>query len=216
MLIFDIDSGTFRYLALLDDYRQRSAILPSREPSISMSDGRPYEGLTWLLNQERTTREDNEGSAQTTAIVTEHVAISTNNVNTMRAFFLNYSGSFSIRRMLHPVFRLHLPFRAKVILYKGYIRSRLTYMIVGAGRFILNYVIALDLRIETVEEFIQHIARRMYNFDDQSPYEFLRNIAPMHERSLSADRSQENFSSRLLRPEGEARSGSMRDATIMR
>ncbi|GBP23875.1 RNA polymerase II-associated protein 1 [Eumeta japonica] len=113
--------------------------------------------------------------------------------------------------MLRPVLRSHLPLRAKVALYKGYIRSRLTYaapawyalcsssqkkriqaqqnitlrMIAGAGRYVLNDVIARDLCIETVEEFIQRIARRMFDNADQGPYEFLRNIAPMQERSPS-------------------------------
>ncbi|GBP80927.1 hypothetical protein EVAR_56565_1 [Eumeta japonica] len=112
--------------------------------------------------------------------------------------------------MLRPVLRSHIPFRAKVALYKDYIRFRLTYaapawyklysasqrkriqdkqnialrMIVGAGRYDLNDVIARDLCIETVEEFIQRIARRIY-IADQVPYEFLRNIAPIHERSPS-------------------------------
>ncbi|GBP27931.1 hypothetical protein EVAR_83560_1 [Eumeta japonica] len=58
-------------------------------------------------------------------------------------------------------------------------------MIVGVGRYVLNDVIARDLCIETVEEFIQRIARRRYNITDQGPYEFLRNIAPIHERSPS-------------------------------
>ncbi|GBP92392.1 hypothetical protein EVAR_68444_1 [Eumeta japonica] len=58
-------------------------------------------------------------------------------------------------------------------------------MIVGAGRYVLNDVIAHNLRIETVEEFIQHIARRMYDIAEQGPHKFLRNIAPMHERSPS-------------------------------
>ncbi|GBP30173.1 RNA-directed DNA polymerase from mobile element jockey [Eumeta japonica] len=113
--------------------------------------------------------------------------------------------------MLRPVLRSHLPLRAKVALYKGYIRSQLTYaapawyalcsisqrkriqaqqsialrMIVGAGRYVLNDVIARDLCIETVEEFIRRIARRMFDFADQGPHEFLRNIALMHERSPS-------------------------------
>ncbi|GBP78552.1 RNA-directed DNA polymerase from mobile element jockey [Eumeta japonica] len=111
------------------------------------------------------------------------------------------------RSMLRPVLRSHLPLRAKLALYKGYIRSRLTYaapawyvlcsisqrkriqaqqsialrMIVGAGRYVLNDVIARDLRIETVEELIRRIARRMFDFADQGPHEFLRNIAPTHE-----------------------------------
>ncbi|GBP49623.1 hypothetical protein EVAR_37405_1 [Eumeta japonica] len=102
----------------------------------------------------------------------------------------------------------HLPLRAKVVLYKGHIRSRLTYaapswyalcsasqrkriqaqqnialrMIVGAERYVL---IASDLCNETVEEFIQRITCRMYDIADQGPFEFFRNIAPMHERSLS-------------------------------
>ncbi|GBP58123.1 hypothetical protein EVAR_40667_1 [Eumeta japonica] len=100
-------------------------------------------------------------------------------------------------------------YRSKVALYKGYIRSRLTYaawyalcsasqrkriqaqqnialrMIVGAGRYVLNGVIARDLCIETIEKFIQRIARRMYDIADQGSHEFLRNIAPIHERSPS-------------------------------
>ncbi|GBP22140.1 hypothetical protein EVAR_10649_1 [Eumeta japonica] len=58
-------------------------------------------------------------------------------------------------------------------------------MIAGAGRYVLNDVIARDLCIETVDEFIQRIARRMFDIADQDPYEFLRNIAPMQERSPS-------------------------------
>ncbi|GBP74244.1 hypothetical protein EVAR_51642_1 [Eumeta japonica] len=58
-------------------------------------------------------------------------------------------------------------------------------MIVGAGRYVLNDVIVRDVCIETVEEFIQRIARRMYDIADQGPHEFLRNIAQMPERSPS-------------------------------
>ncbi|GBP91643.1 hypothetical protein EVAR_68277_1 [Eumeta japonica] len=119
--------------------------------------------------------------------------------------------SRAARSMLRPVLRSHLPLRAKLALYKGYIRSRLTYaapawyalcstsqrkriqalqnialrMIVGAGRYVLNSVIARDLCIETVKEFIQRIARQMFDIADQGPHEFLRNITPTHERSPS-------------------------------
>ncbi|GBP86543.1 RNA-directed DNA polymerase from mobile element jockey [Eumeta japonica] len=119
--------------------------------------------------------------------------------------------SRAARSMLRPVLRSHLPLRAKLALYKGYIRSRLTYaalawyalcsttqrkriqaqqsialrMIVGAGRYVLNDVIARDLCIETVEEFIRRIARRMFDIADQGPHEFLRNVAPTHESSPS-------------------------------
>ncbi|GBP59030.1 hypothetical protein EVAR_15033_1 [Eumeta japonica] len=58
-------------------------------------------------------------------------------------------------------------------------------MIAGAGRYVLIDVIARDLCIETVEEFIQRIARRMFDIADQGPYEFLQNITPMQERSPS-------------------------------
>ncbi|GBP37484.1 RNA-directed DNA polymerase from mobile element jockey [Eumeta japonica] len=113
--------------------------------------------------------------------------------------------------MLRPVLRSHLPLRAKVAPYKGYIRSRLTYaapawyalysasqrkkiqaqqnialrMNVGAGRYVLNDVLARDLCIESAEEFIQRISRRIFDITDQGPYEFLQNIAPTQERSPS-------------------------------
>ncbi|GBP81069.1 hypothetical protein EVAR_37195_1 [Eumeta japonica] len=58
-------------------------------------------------------------------------------------------------------------------------------MIVGAGRYVLNDVVSHDPCIETVEEFIQRIVRRMFDIADQGPYEFLRNIAPTQERSPS-------------------------------
>ncbi|GBP76659.1 hypothetical protein EVAR_51144_1 [Eumeta japonica] len=113
--------------------------------------------------------------------------------------------------MLRPVLQSYLPLRAKVALYKGYIRSRLTYaarawyalcpalqkkkiqaqhniaprMIVGAGWYVLNDVIARDLCIETMEEFVQRITRWMFDIANQGPNEFLQNIAPTQERSLS-------------------------------
>ncbi|GBP12038.1 hypothetical protein EVAR_5876_1 [Eumeta japonica] len=113
--------------------------------------------------------------------------------------------------MLRLVLRSHLLLRAKLALYKGYIRSRLTYaapawyalcstsqrkriqarqsitlrIIVGVGRYVLNDAIARNLCIETVEEFIQRIACRMFDIADQGPHEFLRNIAPTQERSSS-------------------------------
>ncbi|GBP44218.1 hypothetical protein EVAR_22102_1 [Eumeta japonica] len=88
---------------------------------------------------------------------------------------------------------------AKSPLYRGYIRFRLTYAApawyaicsasqrkrIQAQQYALNDVITRDLCIETVEEFIQRIARRIYDIADQGPYEFLRNIAPMHEKSPS-------------------------------
>ncbi|GBP74902.1 hypothetical protein EVAR_36087_1 [Eumeta japonica] len=123
--------------------------------------------------------------------------------------------SRAARSMLRPVLGSHLPLRAKVALYKAtsvpaHVRSssmvRTLFhfakkriqgqqnialrMVVGAGRYVFNDVIARDLCIETVEEFIQRIARRMFDIADQGPYEFLRNIAPMQERSPSGRPSQ--------------------------
>ncbi|GBP53746.1 hypothetical protein EVAR_84229_1 [Eumeta japonica] len=87
-------------------------------------------------------------------------------------------------------------------------------MIAGAGRYVLNDVIARDLCIESVEEFIQHIARRMYDIADHGSHEFLRNIAPMHENRRAADPSQENSSRRLPQPDGKTwPDKSIRDGT---
>ncbi|GBP40558.1 hypothetical protein EVAR_7557_1 [Eumeta japonica] len=55
----------------------------------------------------------------------------------------------------------------------------------GTAWHVLNDVIARDFCIETVEEYIQRIARQLYDIAEQSPHEFLRNIAPMYERSPS-------------------------------
>ncbi|GBP67644.1 RNA-directed DNA polymerase from mobile element jockey [Eumeta japonica] len=119
--------------------------------------------------------------------------------------------SRAARSMLRPVLRSHLLLRAKVALYKGYIRSRLTYAAPAwyalcsssqrrgskptehhptddrSGRYVLNDVIARDLCIETVEEFIQRIARRMFDIADQG----LRNIAPMQRSRRAADPPRE-------------------------
>ncbi|GBP53952.1 hypothetical protein EVAR_96630_1 [Eumeta japonica] len=71
-------------------------------------------------------------------------------------------------------------------------------MIVGAGRYVLNEVIARDFCIETVEEFIQRIARRMFDIADQGPYEFLRTSHQCKKRRRAADPSLENYSEHLL------------------
>ncbi|GBP17987.1 hypothetical protein EVAR_16931_1 [Eumeta japonica] len=129
--------------------------------------------------------------------------------------------SKAVRSMLCTVLLLHLSLRAKVAHYKGYIHFRLTYaskdpspvdiglrMIVGAGLYVLNDVIACDLYIETVEGFIQHTGRRMYDIAHQGPHEFFRNIALMHERSSNGRPLQEN-SRRPSQPEGKATSAEL-------
>ncbi|GBP88903.1 RNA-directed DNA polymerase from mobile element jockey [Eumeta japonica] len=113
--------------------------------------------------------------------------------------------------------------------YKGYIRSRLTYaapawyalcstsqrkriqaqqsialrMIVGAGRYVLNDVIARDLCIETVKEFIQRIARRMLTSLIRA---HMDSSGTSHRRTRgrrAADRSSEKSPKRLP-PNSEA------------
>ncbi|GBP24654.1 hypothetical protein EVAR_15860_1 [Eumeta japonica] len=70
----------------------------------------------------------------------------------------------------------------------------------GAGRYVLNDVIARDLCIETVQEFIQRIARRMYDCTT-SPTRALMNSSGISHRCARgcrvADPSPENFSRRL-------------------
>ncbi|GBP11870.1 hypothetical protein EVAR_74508_1 [Eumeta japonica] len=80
--------------------------LPARELTLPMS--RPR-----LLYHERTTREGPEGSVQTTAVVTEHTAISVNNVNAIRALKIvtielyGPEGSLKVHALLTPRRRLH-------------------------------------------------------------------------------------------------------------
>ncbi|KAJ2941788.1 hypothetical protein O0L34_g10595 [Tuta absoluta] len=112
------------------------------------------------------------------------------------------------RALLRPVLSSRLPLRAKLRVYKTYIRSRLTYaapawyallsntqkrrieviqtttlrLITGAGRFVRNDVIAADLKMKPVEEFVRMLARRMFSRADNGPHLHLRNIAPQHAR----------------------------------
>ncbi|KAJ2937413.1 hypothetical protein O0L34_g19102 [Tuta absoluta] len=112
------------------------------------------------------------------------------------------------RALLRPVLKSRLPLRTKLKMYKTYIRPRLTYaapawyaltsrtqrkklqivqnlslrMVVDAGRYVRNDVIARDLRISSVEEFVRSLARRMYDRADNGPHAHLQNIAPHHAR----------------------------------
>ncbi|GBP81397.1 hypothetical protein EVAR_52659_1 [Eumeta japonica] len=47
-----------------------------------------------------------------------------------------------------------------------------------AMQYIRNDMIACDFRVESVEEFIQRITRRIFDLVDRGPYLFLQNIAP--------------------------------------
>ncbi|KAG7294806.1 hypothetical protein JYU34_022823 [Plutella xylostella] len=112
------------------------------------------------------------------------------------------------RAMLRPVLASRLPLRTKLGIFKTYVRSRLTYAapawyalcstanrkrlqaqqnltlrtIVGAGRYVRNDVIARDLKIESLEEFVVRLARRMYDRADNGPHEHLHDIAPTYDR----------------------------------
>ncbi|KAL0810395.1 hypothetical protein ABMA28_010540 [Loxostege sticticalis] len=116
------------------------------------------------------------------------------------------------RAMLRPVLTSRLPLRAKLSVYKTYVRSRLTYaapawyslcspaqrsklqvqqnislrVLTGAGRYVRNDVIARDLRIPSVEEFVVGLARRMFDRADHGPHRHLHNIAPLHTRPPDA------------------------------
>lgn len=112
------------------------------------------------------------------------------------------------RAMLRPVLSSSLPLRAKLRVYKAYVRSRLTYaapawyallsktqkarlqrfqnislrVITGAGRYVRNTTIMRDTRMPTVEKFVARLARRMYDCADNSRHAHLHDIAPHHAR----------------------------------
>ncbi|GBP56880.1 RNA-directed DNA polymerase from mobile element jockey [Eumeta japonica] len=118
--------------------------------------------------------------------------------------------SLAARAKLRPILAARLPIRIKIGIYKCYIRSRLTYgalawyalcselqcqrfqaqqnialhMIAGAGCNVKNDVIARDLKVETLEEFIKMLARRAFSRADAGPYTSLHNLAPQCDRSL--------------------------------
>lgn len=108
------------------------------------------------------------------------------------------------RALLRPVLISKLPLKTKVCIYKMYIRSRLTYaapawyalcsasqrkriqvvqnvslrMSSGAPWCVRNDVIARDVQIQSVEEFVVRMSRRMFDCADNGPHPHLHNIAP--------------------------------------
>ncbi|GBP16282.1 hypothetical protein EVAR_93650_1 [Eumeta japonica] len=56
-------------------------------------------------------------------------------------------------------------------------------MIAGAEWYVKNDVIARDLKVETLEEFLKMLARRAFNRADAGPYTSLYNLAPHYNRS---------------------------------
>ncbi|GBP30312.1 RNA-directed DNA polymerase from mobile element jockey [Eumeta japonica] len=112
--------------------------------------------------------------------------------------------SRAARAKLRPILASRLPIRTKVAIYKCYVRSRLTYaapawyalcsglqrqrlqalqnivlrLITGPGWYVKNDVIARDLGVETVEEFVRKLTRRAFNRADAGPHPSLHNLAP--------------------------------------
>ncbi|KAJ0173910.1 hypothetical protein K1T71_010056 [Dendrolimus kikuchii] len=110
--------------------------------------------------------------------------------------------------LLRPVLDSKLPLRTKIGVYKTYLRSRLTYaapawyalcsttrrsriqarqnialrVCTGAGRYVRNDVIARDVGIPSVEEFVAKMARRMFDRADNGGHTSLHGIAPLHAR----------------------------------
>ncbi|CAK1540365.1 unnamed protein product [Leptosia nina] len=109
---------------------------------------------------------------------------------------------------LRPLLSSRLPTRAKLALYRQYIRPHLTYAapawygltaeyvrqrlravqnktlrrIVDAPRFVRNATIARDLRQESLDDFIKRLATQMFARADASSFAHLRDIAPHHSR----------------------------------
>ncbi|GBP27452.1 Probable RNA-directed DNA polymerase from transposon X-element [Eumeta japonica] len=116
--------------------------------------------------------------------------------------------SRAARAKLRPILASRLPIRTKIAIYKCYICYLLTYaastwytlcselqrqrlqaqqnivfrMIVGAEWFVENDVIARELKVEPLEEFIIMLARRAFNRADAGPYTSLHNLAPQREQ----------------------------------
>lgn len=112
------------------------------------------------------------------------------------------------RALLRPVLCSKLPLRTKVGVYKTYIRTRLTYaapawyalcsksnkkkiqvvqntalrMCTLAGRYVRNDTISRDTGVESVEEFVVRLARKMYDTADNGPHLHLQRLAPLHTR----------------------------------
>lgn len=55
-------------------------------------------------------------------------------------------------------------------------------IIVKAGQYVRNDVIARDLGVESLLEFVIRLARNMYERAENGPHEHLHNIAPLHAR----------------------------------
>lgn len=98
------------------------------------------------------------------------------------------SARLAARVILYPVLASRLPVKAKLGFYKTYICFRLTYaalvlygslclakknfalrVIVGAGRHVMNDVIARDLRMESIQESMVRLARRPSEESSFSP-----------------------------------------------
>ncbi|GBP77951.1 Probable RNA-directed DNA polymerase from transposon X-element [Eumeta japonica] len=112
------------------------------------------------------------------------------------------------RAKLRPIFTSRLPIKTKVAIYKCYVRTRQTYaapawyalcsglqrqrlqaqqnivlrLIAGAGWYVKNDVIATDLGVETVEEFVRKLTRCAFNRADAGPHPSLHNLAPHLDR----------------------------------
>lgn len=112
------------------------------------------------------------------------------------------------RHLLRPVLDSSLPLRAKLGIYKAYIRTRLTYAapawyalvsetnkkrlraqqsltlrtIVKAPRFVRNATISRDLGVESVDDFVQRLSTNMFERASKSQHDHLRALAPYHRR----------------------------------
>ncbi|GBP16231.1 hypothetical protein EVAR_73658_1 [Eumeta japonica] len=110
------------------------------------------------------------------------------------------------RPKLRPILTSRLPTRIKLAVCNYYIRSFLTYaalawyalcseqqhqrlraqqnlvlrMIVEAGLYVKNNLIARDVGVQSIEDFIRIHARRLFNYIDEGPILSLHNLAPQY------------------------------------
>ena len=116
--------------------------------------------------------------------------------------------------MLRPLFRSRLPLKTRLLLYKMYVRSRLTYaapawyaltnprlrsklqtvqnialrLVAQAPYCVRNATLHRDLCVESLEDHIRRLATQAFHRADTSSHFHIINIAPLHSRPPDVSR----------------------------
>lgn len=149
------------------------------------------------------------------ALTAKYLGVTIDSRLTMRSHVRQVAAkSRTTSALLRPVLSSRLPLRAKLGIYKTYIRPIITYAtpawlaltsetnrktlrvqqnlalrrITDAPRFVRNDVIQRDLQIESLEEFSIRLASNMYARASTSNLAHIKDIAPWHARPPDARR----------------------------